>query len=178
MFQTIRNLGLLMLFGVVAAAGLKYVYQGQGFGSSAATGDGRIVERGTAAGARADTAEPSREMVLRPESNGHYFLTAEIDGVEVRFLVDTGASYVALTPRDGRRLGLDDGLLDYTDIVQTANGHTHGSRRSMIDDMRIGQLQVDERPRRRSTKSQMRRLPAGHVVPAQARRLPGGRRQV
>ena len=47
---------------------------------------------------------------------------AENDGVALKMLVDTGASWVVLTAEDGRRLGFDLDGLRYTVPVQTANG--------------------------------------------------------
>jgi aspartyl protease family protein len=46
----------------------------------------------------------------------------------VKFLVDTGATIVALTEADARRLGLDPAALDYETEVQTAAGETLAAR--------------------------------------------------
>jgi len=59
--------------------------------------------------ARSD-AEPagngfaSRE-ILR-DADGHFYLDAQVNGARVRFLVDTGASIVALTAADAQRAGI------------------------------------------------------------------------
>ena len=54
--------------------------------------------------------------------DGHYYLTAEINGEPVRFVVDTGATQIVLTKEDARRTGLDvDGLV-YLGRANTANG--------------------------------------------------------
>ena len=55
-------------------------------------------------------------------SDGHYWAQADVNGRQVRFLVDTGASAVALTAEDARRLGFDPRSLDYSYTVTTANG--------------------------------------------------------
>ena len=49
-------------------------------------------------------------------------LAAEVNGAPVRFLVDTGASLVFLTPDDARAAGLTPRDLDYTQRVDTCNG--------------------------------------------------------
>ena len=54
--------------------------------------------------------------------DGHAYLTARVNGVPVRFVVDTGASMVALDRGDARRVGLDPDALAYFGIAQTANG--------------------------------------------------------
>lgn len=48
-------------------------------------------------------------------------------GQEVRFLVDTGASAVALTPTDAQRLGIDPASLDYAYTVSTASGQARAA---------------------------------------------------
>ncbi|HEY8616281.1 TIGR02281 family clan AA aspartic protease [Phenylobacterium sp.] len=60
-------------------------------------------------------------------ADGHYWADAEVNGARVRFLVDTGATAVALTPADAQRLGvkLDQLKFDYT--VGTAAGQTRAA---------------------------------------------------
>lgn len=63
---------------------------------------------------------------LVKSGDGHYWAEAAVDAgrraTQVRFLVDTGASIVALTETDARRLGLDPRDLDYVARVRTASG--------------------------------------------------------
>ena len=53
---------------------------------------------------------------------GHYSVDGKVDGVDVRFLVDTGASTIALSAEDARRVGFDPDELRYTQPINTANG--------------------------------------------------------
>jgi aspartyl protease family protein len=55
-------------------------------------------------------------------ADGHYWAEALVDGKAVRFLVDTGATAVALTAEDAKRLGYDLSDLDYRYDVVTAEG--------------------------------------------------------
>lgn len=55
-------------------------------------------------------------------SDGHYWAQGTVNGSSVRFLVDTGATAVALTAADAQRLGFDPAKLDYAYKVMTANG--------------------------------------------------------
>ncbi|MDO9473425.1 MAG: TIGR02281 family clan AA aspartic protease [Caulobacter sp.] len=55
-------------------------------------------------------------------ADGHYWAEAMVDGKVVRFLVDTGATAVALTADDARRLGYNPAGLDYRHEVITAEG--------------------------------------------------------
>ncbi|MBW7057763.1 TIGR02281 family clan AA aspartic protease [Paracoccus bogoriensis] len=54
--------------------------------------------------------------------NGHFHIHALLNGVEVEFVIDTGATSVALAPDDARRIGLDPDRLTYTGLAATANG--------------------------------------------------------
>ena len=54
------------------------------------------------------TDEPVYGAVeLARQPNGHFYANADVDGTEIRFLVDTGASTIALSASDARALGLD-----------------------------------------------------------------------
>ena len=61
--------------------------------------------------------------------DGHFHLTAEVNGQPVRFMVDTGASSIALGPEDARRIGLD---LDDLAYVGTATGRDWPSGRQAV----------------------------------------------
>ena len=59
---------------------------------------------------------------LKAGQNGHFIVKAEINGRDVRVMVDTGASAVALSYEDAKDVGLRPGSLDYNVPVSTANG--------------------------------------------------------
>ena len=54
--------------------------------------------------------------------DGHYYLTANVNGAQMRFMVDTGATAVVLTPEAARQAGFAMGDLSFTAQAQTANG--------------------------------------------------------
>lgn len=74
------------------------------------------------------TVRPTQSVVsegrveLPRAPDGHYYVTAEVNGATIRFVVDTGASQIVLSRRDARRAGIDTGALIYTGRAQTANG--------------------------------------------------------
>ncbi len=82
----------------------------------------------TSAAARQDAAAGARAAsgsVLVPRAaNGHYYLDGFVDGEPVRFLIDTGATRIAVPVTLARRLGYYQGR-EVT--VRTANGQTTGS---------------------------------------------------
>ncbi len=75
-----------------------------------------------------DAALPQQTMIDAgqvevPQSrDGHYYLTLELNGAPVAFVVDTGASDIVLGRDDARRAGVDPDALDYFGTALTANG--------------------------------------------------------
>ena len=63
-----------------------------------------------------------RTVVIERDGRGHFAIDGVVDGRRVGFMVDTGASVIALTQRDAGRLGYHPGLRDYISEVRTANG--------------------------------------------------------
>lgn len=63
----------------------------------------------------------SREIVLTAGSGGHFTAGGSINGKQVRFMVDTGATLVSLGREDADRLGIDLSTAR-RGTTQTANG--------------------------------------------------------
>jgi aspartyl protease family protein len=59
---------------------------------------------------------------LRRASDGHFHATLDVDGVPVRFVVDTGATDIVLARADAERIGIDVDGLAFTGRAMTANG--------------------------------------------------------
>ena len=62
------------------------------------------------------------EIIVPMSADGHYYLTLEVNGTPVRFVVDTGASEIVLTTEDAARIGIDPESLIYSGRAMTANG--------------------------------------------------------
>ena len=62
------------------------------------------------------------KVTLAPDDRGHFITQGSVNGMSVRFLVDTGATYVTLPASEARRLGID---LDKArrGVSSTANGN-------------------------------------------------------
>lgn len=78
---------------------------------------------------------------LKRESDGHYWANAEVDGAAVKFMVDTGASTVALTFRDAQRIGLRPETLDFKWSIRTAGGEVKGAS-VLLESIKIGRVEV------------------------------------
>jgi aspartyl protease family protein len=62
---------------------------------------------GQAASVSGGTASAPGSVVLYSDSSGHYLADGQINGVTLKFLVDTGASVVAMNSSDARQAGID-----------------------------------------------------------------------
>ncbi len=77
------------------------------------------------------------EVTLPRAEDGHYYAQLEIQGQEISFMVDTGASDVVLTQADARKLGFDPAMLLYLGQAFTANGPVRTARVE-LGDVRFG----------------------------------------
>src|SRR5262249_33143843 len=63
-----------------------------------------------------------RSVCLNRDRRGHFQVDARVDGRRMEFVVDTGASHIALRESDAARLGIHPSRRDYTIKTSTANG--------------------------------------------------------
>ncbi len=84
---------------------------------------------------------PARAAFIDREEDGHYWTRADVGGTEIKFMVDTGASIVALTYRDAQRLGLEPEGLTFDSEIRTAGGVIFGAPVT-LDEIRIGRVSV------------------------------------
>lgn len=64
----------------------------------------------------------SRSVVVPRDDRGHFEVDARVNGRRIGFMVDTGASVIALTARDAARLGIHPAQNAFIAEVRTANG--------------------------------------------------------
>lgn len=74
------------------------------------------------------SSAPHRTASIPKSADGHYWADARVNGAKVRFLVDTGATAVALSPRDAARLGFPPSSLTYGHKVMTASGEARAAK--------------------------------------------------
>lgn len=87
----------------------------------------------------------ANSLAYRADAQGHFFVDARVNGAAIRFLVDTGATIVALTQDDARAAGVLNGMLKYDLPVQTADGIAHAAPVT-IREIALGQMTQEEIP--------------------------------
>jgi aspartyl protease family protein len=77
----------------------------------------------------------SRSVSIGRDFRGHFLTEGRIDGQRIAFMVDTGASVVALNETAAARFGLRPSRADYNANVTTANGTIRAARTriAMVD---------------------------------------------
>ena len=99
---------------------------------AAPAGDGRAVNM---------ARRPGRTLNIPHDARGHFATEGRIKGQRIGFMVDTGASVVALNESSAARFGLRPSPGDYNATVTTANG-TIKAARAKIAMLDVGGLVV------------------------------------
>jgi aspartyl protease family protein len=71
---------------------------------------------------RQSVAQDGTQIIVPRATDGHYYVTLDLNGVPIRFVVDTGASEMVLTQADALRAGVDMSRLIFSGRAMTANG--------------------------------------------------------
>ena len=105
-------------------------------------GQRRVIPRGAHHRSAAAAPEFSgrQKAVLSADSRGHFIAEGSVNGAHMRFLVDTGATAVALPASDAVRLGLDFRKGQRVSM-QTANG-TAPAYVVTLDRVKIGEIEL------------------------------------
>ena len=82
-----------------------------------------------------------RSLNIPRDARGHFQTDGRIEGQRINFMVDTGASVVALNEKSAARFGLRPSRNDYNATVATANG-TIKAARTRIAMIELGGLVV------------------------------------
>ena len=87
---------------------------------------------------------PSKAVVIKDKiiaitksSDGHFYAFGKANGVSLKFLVDTGATNIVLSPKDAKRIGVQFESLRFVEKYLTANGISYGAP-YRLESMEIG----------------------------------------
>jgi aspartyl protease family protein len=83
----------------------------------------------------------SREVRIRRNTMGMYSTVGSINGLPVSFLVDTGATQIAMNSEQARRLGIDYRVIGNPAAVTTASGQERAWL-VMLDTVKVGELML------------------------------------
>jgi aspartyl protease family protein len=86
-------------------------------------------------------SDGSRSVVVSRDNRGHFEVDARVDGRHLDFMVDTGATVIALTEGDAAQLGIHPAAREFVIDVRTANGTVRGAP-TRLDRVEIGDVVV------------------------------------
>ena len=86
------------------------------------------------------TDEGTARVTIGRDRSGHFVVTGEVNDADVTFLVDTGASTIALNARDAERVGIPVDQLSYSIPISTANGIARAAA-VQLDSVTIGGIE-------------------------------------
>ncbi len=106
--------------------------------------DGRrtSIRLGQSAGSKDDGGDQRAGVTLSADGSGHFIGLGSINGASARFLVDTGATTVAMSISEARRLGIDY-LGAQVGATATAAGVVRAYRVS-LDSVKVGGLMLNQ----------------------------------
>lgn len=109
-------------------------------------GDGKdlltqAVQQSAAARADSRKSQGTTRLEIKSAQDGHFYLQVAVNGTPIRFLVDTGATSVALTPSDAAKAGFGPSRLRFDKQVMTAAGPLKVAEISLRE-MRVDQRRV------------------------------------
>lgn len=84
-----------------------------------------LVEESTVADEDMAFGKP-QGAVLKRQDDGHFYADVAVNGTDIHFLIDTGASNIALTADDAKALGLRWSEDDLENVGRGANGDVLG----------------------------------------------------
>jgi len=125
---------------VVAGTAPRFIEQ-VGQRSHAPDAPQAMAARRDATPAPTPTTAANGSLTVRPDRSGHFHIEGRIDGRLMEFVVDTGATVVAIPEREAARLGIHPARRDYTAQIKTANGTILGAP-TRLDMVEVGGLMV------------------------------------
>lgn len=119
---------------LVSVSGSDAVVEVQGRRQTLALGGAQVNLGGTA------SAGAGSQIVLSADSAGHFFTNGTINGKTVRFVVDTGATFVSMGAEQARQLGVDIAR-GQRGVSSTANGLMTAYKVKLAS-VRVGDVQL------------------------------------
>jgi aspartyl protease family protein len=115
---------LMILAAVLVGAGTYMAQMADKMSPAAASASAAPKKAATVTVAQAS----GRSLDIPRDARGHFQTDGRIDGQRINFMVDTGASLVALNEKSAARFGLRPSRSDYNATVTTANGTIKAAR--------------------------------------------------
>lgn len=134
---------IVIFAAVLVGLGVMMAQMADRMGSSGNAAAVRVASTAPVVPDTAKASRPSGARIYTVDRNrrGHFQVEGYVSGRSIGFMVDTGASVIALTAQDAARLGIRPMRSDFDVNVSTANG-TVKAARTRLASVDIGGLTV------------------------------------
>jgi aspartyl protease family protein len=125
---------ILITAGIIAGLGVFMAQMADKITPAPASASSEV----TTVSADVPSQSGTRSLSIPRDARGHFATEGRIDGQRLAFMIDTGASVVALNETSAARFGLRPTPGQYTATVTTANGTVKAAR------MRLAMVEVGD----------------------------------
>lgn len=140
--KTVVGVGAICLLSFLAATNRGVIYESIGLTPKIqAQQQANIAADRNVAEPLNTTSTGGRVSIPKSLRDGQFWTEARVNNRVVKFLVDTGAGSVALTPKDAKVAGIKLNQLDYDVIIRTANGEGRAAR-VFLKSVKVGSIRV------------------------------------
>ena len=141
----VLRMALLWVAIFAGLLGLLKLAQGQGWMTGRWADDGEeLVSRDVPAALPKATTQ-GQALRIPMAQDGHFWVDGNINGTSARFLIDSGATFTALSEQTARSSGLNYDVGEPGVIMNTANGQVE-AKRSSIATLTIGPISMSDLP--------------------------------
>ena len=86
---------------------------------------------------------PEETVTIAPDGDNMYLVNGSINGFQVNFVVDTGATFVAMNKHTAKRIGLDYKIQGIKSTTETASGYTN-IYLVKLNEVKVGNITVHD----------------------------------
>jgi aspartyl protease family protein len=139
----------LIIIAVAAIAGAIFgKFGGPSAAPAAAPADDQVILVKNTAPASREAGELNAmqdAVVLEREANGHFYADVQVNNMPIHFMVDTGATGIALSRDDARKAGLSVSVGMFDVVAEGASGDVKGEWVT-LDSVKLGQEEAKQVP--------------------------------
>lgn len=83
------------------------------------------------------------ELIINASQDGHFYIDVKVNGEDMRFMIDTGASEIVLSASQAKKVGIDLKTLNFNRVYQTANGTAFGAS-TILKEIEVGGIKFHD----------------------------------
>ena len=138
---TVNGKQQMLSKNATTAEGYKLIHIGEDKVTLLIAGQYREFQLGTAISSSKAMKSGRQSVDINRDSRGMYFTSGTINNFPVNFLVDTGATFIAINSTLAKQIGIDYRSLGKAELANTASGQVTAWK-LLLDSVAIGSLEL------------------------------------